>query len=376
MDRRFSTIQAFFKLKNDSIDGSQILLLKKEWRTEQLMKHSFKNDYSEIAHPKVLQALTDIGLKQFEGYGLDEHSKKAAEIIREKISAPGADVHFIGGGTHANLVVISSALRDFEAVISVESGHIFQHETGAIEAAGHKICTVKGNNGKLDVSDIENVVAAHEDEHMVKPRLVYISQSAECGTIYKKAELKAISEFCKINNLYLYLDGARLGTALNSPSCDLSYSDISTLTDAFYIGGTKNGALFGEAIIICSDELKRDFRYYMKQRGALMAKGAVIGAQFCALFENGLYDKLAQHANAMAKKIADGVISAGYSLMYPQQTNLIIPVFPSEFVSKLHGEYGFYDWSKSEGKTAIRILTSWATKDSDVDEFIKTIQGL
>ena len=341
------------------------------------MKYSFKNDYSEMAHPGVLEALSTVGTKQFEGYGLDEHSVAAAGLIREIIAAPNADVHFISGGTHVNLVVISSALRPHEAVIAPESGHIFVHETGAIEATGHKICTRKGQDGKLRVSDIESVLAEHPgDEHMVKPRLVYISMSSECGTVYTKSELTAVSDYCRKNSLYLYLDGARLGAAINSPACDLSYSDIANLVDVFFIGGTKNGALFGESIVICNDDLKQDFRYILKQRGGLLAKTAAIGLQFKVLFTGGLYDQLAKHSNDMAKKLSDGIKSLGYDFLYPAQTNLIIPVFPADVADKLHNLYGFYNWVELGDKTAIRLLTSWSTPESKIDEFLADLGSL
>ena len=320
--------------------------------------------------------MVSVGCAQFEGYGLDDFCARAAELIKQKISMPSADVHFIGGGTHANLTVISSAMRPYEAVIAPESGHIFVHETGAIEAAGHKICTAAGQNGKLCPDDIEALVTAHEDEHMVKPRLVYISQSAECGTIYTKAELEAVSECCKRNALYLFLDGARLGAAMNSDACDMTYGDIAALTDVFYIGGTKNGAMFGEAIVICSDDLKPNFRYHLKQRGAMLAKGAVLGIQFEALLRDGLYDELAKHSCAMAGKMADGILKSGYSFKYPPQTNLIIPIFPSAVAEKLHQIYDFYDWEVSGDMTAARIVTSWATPEIVVDEFINDIAKL
>jgi len=341
------------------------------------MKYSFRNDYSEMAHPNVLEALTTVGKKQFEGYGLDEYSTEAAMLICKRIKAPFADVHFISGGTHANLVVISSALRPHEAVIAAKSGHIFVHETGAIEATGHKICTREGHDGKLSVADIESVLDEHgADEHMVKPRLVYISLSTECGTVYTREELAHITHFCRKNELYLYIDGARLGAAVNSPACDLKYSDIANMADAFFIGGTKNGALFGEAIVVCNEELKKDFRYLLKQRGALLAKGAAIGVQFKTLFSDDLYDKLAQHSNTMAKKLSDGIKEQGYNFLYPVQTNLIIPVFPAPVVEKLREMYGFYDWSNLGDKTAVRLLTSWATHEGRVDTFLADLREI
>lgn len=340
------------------------------------LKYCFRNDYNVIAHPRILTDLVAIGNKQFEGYGLDEYSAEAAMLIRNKINAPSADVHFISGSTHANLVVISSLLRPHEAVIAPESGHIFVHEAGAIEATGHKVNTRPGHNGKLSAADIESVVLEHSDEHMVKPRLVYISLSTESGTVYTKTELSAISEYCRSNALYLYLDGARLGAAINSPACDLSYADVAEMVDVFFIGGTKNGALFGEAIVICNDNIKSDFRFLLKQRGALLAKGAAIGVQFKTLFADGLYDELAMYSNSMARKLADEIEALGYDFLYPVETNLIIPVLPAKVAEKLHLSYGFYDWKKLGEKTAVRLLTSWATKEEAVKEFLDDLSGV
>ena len=336
------------------------------------MKYSFRSDYCELAHPEIINAFINAGNKQFDGYGLDEYSLRAAGLIKAKIEAPGADVHFISGGTHANLCVISAMLRPHEAVIAPQTGHIFVHEAGAIEATGHKICTAEGVNGKITPDEIKQIVKTHDDEHMVSPKLVYISNSTETGTIYSIAELTEISRVCVENDLLLFMDGARLGAALNSSHNNLTYSDIAKLTDAFYIGGTKNGALFGEAIVIINEELKKDFRIILKQRGALLSKGAAIGVQFEALFTGNLYDKCAAHANKMAMKLADGITKAGFKLMYPAVTNIIFPVLPNEAIEKLRKSYEFYDWSVHEesNHTAIRLVTSWATPESEVDRFI------
>ena len=342
----------------------------------QKLKYSFKNDYSELAHPYVLVALSAIGDKQFEGYGLDEYSLRASNLIKVKIGKPSADVHFISGGTQANLIVISSILRPHEAVIACEIGHIFVNEAGAIEATGHKICTAKGSNGKLDVSGIKMIVETHTREHMVKPRLVFISQSTEIGSVYTKAELVAISEYCKNNGLYLYLDGARLGAGLSSHACDLSYADVAELVDVFYIGGTKNGALFGEAIVICNDDLKQDFRYHLKQKGALLAKGASVGIQFEALFENNgfsLYDELAKHAYDRAMELASGIKKQDYEFLCDVETNQIFPIFPTELTEKLRDLYDFHDWQQTG---AIRLVTSWATPKSIVGEFLEDLKRL
>ena len=340
------------------------------------MKYSLRNDYGELAHPAVLEALSAFGKTQFDGYGLDEYSLRAAGMIKTMANAPSADVHFIAGGTLTNLILISSALRPHEAVIAPESGHIFVHETGAIEATGHKVCTAKGANGKLGAGDIASIVLEHCDEHMVKPRLVYISMSAESGAVYTKAELMAISECCRNNGLYLYVDGARLGAAMNSPAADMTYADIAGLSDAFYVGGTKNGALFGEALVIMNDTLKPDFRFNLKQKGALLAKGAAIGAQFEALLKDGLYDKLASHSVALALKLAEGIKGSGYGFLFPAETNLIVPVFPNRVAERLHEVYDFYDWQALGDATAVRIVTSWAADESIVGRFVSDLEKI
>jgi len=337
---------------------------------DRFYKYRFENDYSELAHPDVLNALSAAGTSQFGSYGLDEYSIRAGDLIRRRIDNPAAEVHFVSGGTMANLVVLSSILRPHEAVIAPGGGHIFVHETGAIEATGHKICTARGVNGKILPDEIEAIVSEHTDEHMVVPRVVYISQASEAGTVYTKTELTEISRCCRNNGLYLFLDGARIGAAINSGACDLSLADTAGLTDVFYIGGTKNGALFGEAVVICNEGLKADFRHLMKQRGALLAKGAVIGLQFEALFSDGLFDRLAKHACAMARKLADGFSSAGYDLHYPMEANMVFPVLPSGVAKKLHDLYSFHDWEYLGDLTAVRIVASWATPEYAVDDLL------
>ncbi len=260
------------------------------------MIYRFTNDYSEGAHINILNALVESNLNQEIGYGNDSFCEEAKKLIKAKIKNENADIHFVSGGTQANLIIISSALRPHEAIIAASTGHINVHETGAIEATGHKICTVETEDGKLSVEHIKSVLENHSDEHMVKPKMVFISNSTELGTIYKKAELEEISKFCKENNLYLHLDGARLGSALTSRDNDLTLDELSSLVDIFYIGGTKNGALLGEAIVINNDRLKEDFRYHIKQKGAMLAKGKVLGIQFVELFKNDLFFELANHA--------------------------------------------------------------------------------
>lgn len=338
-------------------------------------KYSFFNDYSEGAHPNILVALQQSNLAQETGYGEDSLSLQAAQLIKDKVSNPNADIHFVSGGTQANLIVLASILKSYEAVIAVNTGHIFVHEAGAIEATGHKICIAQSKDGKIRPEQIQTICDEHSDEHMVKPRVVFISHSTEVGTVYSKQELQAISEVCKKNALYLYLDGARLGSALMSTQSDMSLAELSALVDVFYIGGTKNGALLGEAIVISNDHLKANFRYHLKQRGALLAKGRVLGVQFLELFQNDLYFDLAKHANTMAGKLTQGIKDQGYEFLTDSTTNQIFPIFPNSLIEKLKEVYGFYIWSKfDEERSSIRLVTSWATKEEAVDGFLEDLK--
>ena len=316
--------------------------------------YSFKNDYSEGAHPKILEALSKASKEQNTAYGMDSHSLRAANLIREKIGRSDADVHFLEGGTQTNLTAISAFLRPYEAAVSAETGHINGHETGAVEATGHKIVTVKADDGILTPQLIQKVLDQFQNEHTVKPKLVYISDSTEIGTIYTKAILSDLCDFCRKNGLFLYLDGARLGSAL-----------------AFYIGGTKNGALFGEALVTCNPELKENFRYMLKQRGAMLAKGMVLGVQFETLFEKNLYFELAEHANHMAERIKIAVRNSGFAFLSNSPTNQIFPILPNDFIKKLSQDFDFEVWEKTDAShTAIRLVTSWATPQDEVDRFI------
>src|SRR6056297_1019223 len=276
-----------------------------------MKKFSFTNDYSEGAHPNILKALEKTNLIQEIGYGEDNFSLEASKLIKSKIGDNSCDIHFVTGGTQANLIVISSILKPHEAVISASTGHINVHEAGAIEATGHKVCVVDTEDGKLIPEQIQHILDIHEDEHMVKPKLVYISNSTEIGTVYTKSELETLYNFCKAKNLYLFMDGARLGSALESPKSDLKIEILPKLVDVFYLGGTKNGALIGEAIVINNDLLKEDFRFYIKQKGALLAKGRLVGIQFLELFKNDLFFKNAKHANDMAFKMSSSLEDLG-----------------------------------------------------------------
>ena len=335
--------------------------------------YSFRNDYSEGAHPKVLQALMDTNLAQTVGYGLDPHCETARNTIRRLCNAPDADVHFLVGGTQTNMLVIESLLQPYEAVISAHTGHVNVHETGAIEATGHKVCTAYAPDGKLTPALVESVVKAHSSEHMVLPRLVYISDTTEVGTIYTKAELEALRRCCNEHNLFLFLDGARLGSALTSPENDVTLANLAALTDAFYIGGTKNGAFFGEALVM--NVPNEHFRWHIKQRGAMLAKGRLLGVQFQALLEGGLYFEIARHANEMAYRLRDGIAALGYLFPVPSPSNQQFPVLPNSVVTQLQ-EMGYefeIDHEEDEAHTCVRFVTSWATPESAVDQFLRDL---
>ncbi|WP_251552524.1 threonine aldolase family protein [Neobacillus muris] len=337
--------------------------------------YSFKNDYAEGAHPRILHALIESNFEQEDGYGEDRYSRQAVELLKEKIGRPDVDIHLIPGGTQTNLIALSAFLRPHEAAIAANSGHIQTHETGAIEATGHKVLSVETTDGKLTPSAIQEVLDAHTDEHMVKPKLVYISDSTEIGSIYNRHELQLLSDFCRKNNLIFYMDGARLGSALCSSENDLRISDFPELVDAFYIGGTKNGALIGEALVICRDSLKEDFRFHMKQKGALLAKGRLLGIQFLELFRDNLFFDLAQHANNMAKKISDELSRANIKFVTHSPSNQIFPILPNSVIEQLQNNYAFLIWEKADqDHSAIRIVTSWATKEEAVNAFLEDIK--
>ena len=337
--------------------------------------YSFKNDYSEGAHPQILKALMETNLVQEEGYGEDHYSLQAIELIKGKIGRTDVDVHLLMGGTQTNLTAISAFLRPHEAAISASTGHILGHETGAIEATGHKILSIESKEGKLTTSGVQAVLDSHPDEHMVKPKLVYISNSTEIGSIYKKEELQLLSDFCRKNGLILYMDGARLGSALCSKENDLQLSDLAELVDAFYIGGTKNGALLGEALVICRDSLKEDFRYHIKQKGALLAKGRLLGIQFLELFRDNLFFDLAEHANRMAGMLYEALTQANVKFLTHSPSNQIFPIFPHRVIAELEKKYSFHVWEKVDADhSAIRLVTSWATKEAEVVGFIEELK--
>ncbi|RPF47793.1 L-threonine aldolase [Hydrogenoanaerobacterium saccharovorans] len=332
--------------------------------------YSFKNDYSEGAHPNIMQALLKSNLEQTVGYGMDSCCEDARRSICEKIGRQDADVHFLVGGTQTNLTVISAALRPYQAVISAETGHICVHETGAIEAAGHKVIAVAAENGKLTPQLIHNTIDVHTDEHMVQPKMVYLSLPTEVGTIYSKQELEDISVCCKENGLLLYVDGARLASALTAQGCDVTLADLARLCDAFYIGGTKCGALFGEAVVLLNNAMKQDFRYMIKQRGGMLAKGRLLGIQFGELFRDDLYYRIGQHANRMAALIKQACQSEGFTFVTDSVTNQQFPILPDTVLEEMEKNYLFEVWEKrNDGYTAVRFVTSWATCEENVLQF-------
>lgn len=336
--------------------------------------YSFKNDYSEGAHSRILNALVETNLEQTDGYGTDQYTERSVNLLKKKIDREDVDIHLLVGGTQVNLTAISAFLRPHQAAIGADTSHINCHETGAIEATGHKVITMRTNDGKLTPNLVQNVVDSHSDEHMVQPKLVYISNSTELGTLYTKAELIDLHDCCKRNKLLLYLDGARLGSALVAEESDLTLADIAKLVDAFYIGGTKNGALFGEALVICNDELKEDFRYFIKQKGGLLAKGRLLGIQFEELFKDDLYFELAKHANKMALMLKAAIVDEGYKFLTESFTNQQFPILPNNLIEKLSEKYSFnIERIIDSNYTAIRLVTSWATKEENVLEFIEDL---
>lgn len=332
--------------------------------------YSFANDYSEGACKQVLDNLVRTNNVQTNSYGLDEFSNYATKLIKKEVQNNNIDVHYVPGGTPTNVLAIC-VLKPYEAVICAETGHINTHETGAVESTGHKIIQIKGHNGKINASQIEDTLLNFTDEHVVKPKMVFISDSTELGTIYTKAELTEISNVCKKHNLYLYLDGARIASALVSHDNDLTLKDICDLTDMFYIGGTKNGALLGEALVISNDELKPNFRYLLKQRGSMLAKSRTIGVEFITLFENGLYYELAKNANNMAQQLKCFLLGNNIRMYVDSPTNQIFPIIENSLLDKIKTKYIVTDWCKYDNEhSVVRFVCSWATKQADIDAFI------
>ncbi len=342
----------------------------------------FNCDYTEGAHPRILERMLNTNMEQTVGYGEDQYCEQARELIRKECGREDVAVHFLVGGTQANFTVIRAALRPHQGAISAVTGHINAHETGAVEATGHKVLALpSGSEGKLTAAQVEETVKNHwsdeTHEHQVQPKMVYISHPTENGALYTLAELEALSKTCKENGLYLFLDGARLGYGLTARGTDVAMADLARLCDVFYIGGTKCGALFGEAVVIVNPELKTDFRYAIKQNGGMLAKGRLLGIQFLTLFEDGLYYQICRTANQQAYRIADACKEAGFPFFAESITNQQFPIFPNRLLEKLGQKYAYSTWAKvDEDHTAIRLATSWATREEAVEQLIADIQEL
>ena len=338
------------------------------------MKYLFRNDYSFGAHPKVLEALAATNLEGNPGYGDDPYCARAAGLIR-RLCASNAQVEFLTGGTQVNFTAIAAFLRPWEGVICAASGHINGHEAGAVEATGHKlICLPAGRDGKLTPAAVAAAVKEYESPHVVRPGLAYISQATENGAVYTKAELEALSDTCMEHQLLLYVDGARLGCALASEICDVTLSDLARLTDAFTIGGTKNGALMGEALVINNPALGKNFFRLKKQRGGVLAKGWLLGVQFDALFTDGLYQKLGKNAIETAERLREGFREKGFSFYLDTPTNQIFLAVDRAQREDLARKAAFSFWEQlDEERTVIRFVTSWATRMEDVEELIRRL---
>ena len=332
----------------------------------------FHNDYNEICHPAVMERLQSLCGTSMPGYGMDDCCTAAAEKIRKLCGREDASVHFLVGGTQTNLTVIAAALRPYQGVLGAQTAHVNVHETGAIEATGHKVIALPSDDGKVTASQVEQTVLAHradpDAEHTVQPKLVYISDSTEVGTVYTLAELEALSAVCKKYGLYLFVDGARLSYALAANGGDVTLPDLARLCDVFYMGGTKCGTMFGEAVVITNPEIDRDFRYMIKQRGGMLAKGWLLGAQFDAILENDLYFSVAAKANAQADRIRATLSALGYALQVPGNTNQIFPILPNALLDKLAPDFTFVRMDRvDESHTVVRFCTSWATSEEAVD---------
>lgn len=341
----------------------------------------FDCDYLEGAHPKVLKKIVETNYEQTAGYSRDEYTSSAIKKIKKLCKREDIDVHILVSGTQTNFTVISSALKSYQAVICTDSAHINVHETGAVESLGNKIITIKNNEGKLSSKQVEKIVAQHYDqdspEHTVMPKLVFITLPTEYGTNYTKKEIEDIYNVCKKNDMYLYIDGARLGYGLVAKDTDIKISDLPNMCDAFYIGGTKQGALFGEAVVLVNNDLKKDFRYFIKQRGGLLAKGRLLGIQFDTLLDKDLYFTISKHAVELALRIKEAFINAGFKLKYNSFTNQQFVILPNEVFEKLNKEFALYKWEKEDSKNVVaRVCTSWATTEENVNKLIEKIQKL
>ena len=341
----------------------------------------FNNDYAEGCHQSILDALVKTNMEQTLGYSEDSYCAAAREKIRKACGNDNLAVHFLVGGTQTNLTVIDAALRPHQGALCASSGHIHVHETGAVEATGHKVLALPSTDGKITARQVEQAVLAHRAdgafEHIVQPKLVYISNPTELGTLYTKQELEELSAVCQKLGLYLFLDGARLGYGLMAKGNDLTMADIARLCDVFYIGGTKVGALFGEAVVIRNPALAEDFRYIIKQHGGMLAKGRLLGIQFDTLFTDDLYYKISAHADAMADRLRDTLAEIGAPLLVPGTTNQVFAILPDTLLEELAKTVTFSEQERvSDTHRAVRFCTSWATKAENVDTLCRKLKEL
>ena len=341
----------------------------------------FNNDYAEGCHPAVLEALIKTNLEQTPGYGTDVHCRNAAEMIRSLCKDSRLDVHFLVGGTQTNLTVIDAALRPHQGVVGADTAHINVHETGAVEATGHKVLWLPGRDGKITAEQVSACVREHREnesfEHMVQPKMVYISNPTELGTLYSLQELEDIRSVCRELGLYLFMDGARLGYGLEAAGNDVTLPDLARLCDVFYIGGTKVGALFGEAVVISNPALKEDFRYLIKQHGGMLAKGRLLGVQYEALLKDGLYFAISREADAQADRIRACLAENKVPLLVENTTNQIFPILPDGVLAELEKTYVFSEQCRTdETHRAVRICTSWATKPENTADLCADLTRL
>ena len=339
----------------------------------------FECDYTTGAHPKILEALVNTNAEGCPGYGVDLHCEHAREMLRELCQAPEAGVHFLVGGTQANTTVIAAALRPHQGVVCAETGHINVHETGAIEATGHKVLALPAAEGKITARQIDQYCQDHFDneawEHMVQPGMVYLSLPTELGTVYTLAELEEISQTARRWKLPLFVDGARLACGL--AASDVTLPDLARLCDVFYLGGTKAGLLFGEAVVITNPALNRDFRYLIKQHGGMLAKGRLLGVQFEAFLTDHLFEEIGRQEVAQAMRLREAFLAKGWDLFVDSASNQQFPILPNGAVAVLRHKYSFEVWEKvDQAHTAVRFCTSWSTTDEDVDALIADIQRL
>ena len=345
------------------------------------MRYNFMNDYNECAHERILSAVADANREQDNSYGLDTRCERARALILARLNQTTSDVHFLVGGTQTNTTIIAASIKPYQGVICAESGHINTHETGAIEATGHKVLPLPSADGKITADQIRQYTAAHyadgNAEHIVQPGMVYISQPTEVGTIYSKRELEAIFQVCLDYEMPLYVDGARLGNSFAANGADVFLPDLARLTSAFSIGGTKMGALFGEALVINDSRFKKDFRYHIKQHGGMLAKGRLLGIQFETLFADGLYDEIGQHAVKQAQRIAHGVQAKGYALFAQSPTNQVFPILPRTLLQSISRDFGYSFWQAyDEQNDVVRFCTSWATPPEMVTALLDSIPSI